>query len=171
MFMRDDHIIEYRFYEKKMNSPYCVMAKSAMSESAKISAMSQEVVRRMCNTSDIVDQEMRDDIVDAFSAKLTRSGYSKQQVRTVIESGLKGYQNKLARCAKKGKMLHRPATSTAASRNRKKLLGKTNWFFLSYLYYAKQPFTSFQSHKVIKSPPVLTKFYQCQNQMKNINSC
>ena len=128
MFMRDDHIIEYRFYEKKMNSPYCVMAKSAMSESAKISAMSQEVVRRMCNTSDIVDQEMRDDIVDAFSAKLTRSGYSKQQVRTVIESGLKGYQNKLARCAKKGEMLHRPATSTATSRNRKKLLGKTNWF-------------------------------------------
>ena len=83
MFMRDDHIIEYRFYEKKMNSPYCVMAKSAMSESAKISAMSQEVVRRMCNTCEIVDQEVRDDIVDAFSAKLTRSGYSKQQVRTV----------------------------------------------------------------------------------------
>ena len=82
----------------------------------------------MCNTCERVDQEVRDDIVDAFSAKLTRSGYSKQQVRTVIESGLKGYQNKLARCAKKGKMLHRQATSTAASRNRKKLLGKTNWF-------------------------------------------
>ena len=41
-----------------------------MSESAKISAMSQEVVRRMCNTCEIVDQEVRDDIVDAFSAKL-----------------------------------------------------------------------------------------------------
>ena len=47
----------YRFYEKPMDTPYCIMKESAMPEGGKIASLSQEVVRRMQNTTDKTEKE------------------------------------------------------------------------------------------------------------------
>ena len=118
----------FSFFEKEMASVYCIMETSALSETTKISSLSQDLIRRMLNTSERVPQEERDRIIEVYTSKLYRSGYKKQQVREIIEAGLKGYETKLAKAAKTGTKLHRPARTTAAARQRKKLLNKTTWF-------------------------------------------
>ena len=47
--------ILYKFYEKPMNTPFSIMKDSAMPEGGKIASLSQEVVRRMQNTSEMLD--------------------------------------------------------------------------------------------------------------------
>ena len=120
--------IKYTFYEKEMGSKYCIMEKGAMPENTKNSTLSQEIIRRMMNTSELVSQGDRNQIVENFIVKMRKSGYNKDQIRNIVISGLKGYQTKLERSRKEGKDLHRDARSTAGLRYKKKLLSKANWF-------------------------------------------
>ena len=62
--------ILYQFFEKPMNTPFCIMRESAMPEGGKIASLSQEVVRRMQNTSEMLDQEERDKILNNFIKKV-----------------------------------------------------------------------------------------------------
>ena len=94
----------------------------------KISSLSQDVVRRMLNTSEEVSQEERNDIIEMFISKLKRSGYRQDQVKEIIKAGLRGYENKLGKARKEGKCIHRDATSTSKIRFKKKLTAKTNWY-------------------------------------------
>ena len=123
-----EQLIMYSYYEKEVSSPFCIMEKSAMAENTKISSLSQDLVRRMLNTSEMVSQVHRNDIIEKYAKKLERSGYSKVQRRRIIEAGLKGYQAKVEKSEKTGIELHRAAKSTIAARYKKKLLDKTNWF-------------------------------------------
>ena len=121
-------MVLYSYFEKEMTSPYCIMERTAMAENSKIASLSQDLIRRMTNTSEMVPQEVRDEIVEKYVSKLTVSGYNKDQVRRIVEAGLKGYQTKLVKCAKNGTKLHRSAKSTLAGRQKKKLLEKITWF-------------------------------------------
>ena len=120
--------ILYSFYEKPMNSPFCILENSALSDSTKISSLSQEVIRRMMNTHEQVPQAERNTIIERFITKLRLSGYRKDQVENIISAGLKGYEKKLEKCQKSGKDLHRSARTTEGLRYRKKLMEKSNWF-------------------------------------------
>ena len=120
--------ILHTFFEKPMSSKYCVMEKGAMPQNTKTSTLSQEIVRRMMNTSELVNQIERNQIIEKFIKKLRRSGYDEKQIRNIVESGLKGYQSKLERSIVEGRDLHRDDKSTAGSRFKKKLLAKSNWF-------------------------------------------
>ena len=46
--------IVWRFYEKPMNSPFCILERSAMPEKVKVTTMVQEVIRRLRNMSGYV---------------------------------------------------------------------------------------------------------------------
>ena len=118
----------YSFFEKKMKNPYCVMQKSAMPEKSKISTLAQDLIRRMINTSEMVSQEERDGIIENYIDRLAVSGYSKAQIREIVQSGLLGYQTKLIKAEKAGENLHRGAASTLAQRQKKKLLEKVTWY-------------------------------------------
>ena len=107
--------INYSFFEKKLNTPYCVMRSSAMSASSKISTLSQDLIRRMMNCSETVPQSERDGIVNDYIDRLMVSGYEKDQVREIVESGLLGYERKLKRARKSNMPLHRPALMSLAS--------------------------------------------------------
>ena len=120
--------IMFSYYEKKMSSKYCVMKSSAMAENSKNSTLSQDLIRRMLNTSELVPQSERNTIIENYIKKLKISGYSQEQTRSIIISGLKGYQTKLERSRKSGIKLHRSAKTTVNSRYKKKLTEKTNWF-------------------------------------------
>ena len=66
----------FSFFEKTMNSWFVILEKSAMSYKAKFSILSQEVIRRMLNTQDKINQMERMEILDKFSEKMLRSGYN-----------------------------------------------------------------------------------------------
>ena len=122
------NFLKYSFYEKPMKNPYCVMKSSAMSEKSKIQILSQDLIRRMQNVCQTISQSQKNEIIDNYSDRLFRSGYSQSQVREIIVSGLVGYENKLARAARQNIPLHRPAAATLKNRLHKKLTQRQNWF-------------------------------------------
>ena len=120
--------IEYSFFEKSMKTPFCVMKNSAMSEKSKISILSQDLIRRMQNTGQTISESERISIIDNYIDRLLVSGYNVEQIREIVESGLKGYLRKLNRAIKSGIPLHRPAATTLQSRIKKKLTEKSSWY-------------------------------------------
>ena len=120
--------IEYKFYEKEMGSKFCVMENSAMNYNSKRSILSQEVIRRMQNTSEEVGQDERNEILEGFIEKMKRSGYNQVQIKEIICSGLKGYQTKLEKANKEGRKMQRDGKDTVEARYRKKIMAKSTWF-------------------------------------------
>ena len=90
--------------------------------------MTQNLVRRMKNTSEDVDESVRVDIVNDFSSQIKASGYSDEQNAKIVRAGLTGYENLLKKCKLGKAKMHRLASEGYESRRRKKLLGKSNWF-------------------------------------------
>ena len=120
--------IMYDFYEKPMVGN-CVMGKkSAIGENTKISSLSNDLVRRLKNCSEMLDNSHRVEIVDMYAQKLINSGYSWEQTVRIVTAGIKGYERKRSRCVSKGEQLHKSAATGAAARNKKKLTQKSAWF-------------------------------------------
>ena len=111
-----------------MNSPFCILEKSALPENTKLSSLSQDLIRRMLNTSERLSQQERNIVVENYVKKLTISGYRQDQVQRIVEAGLRGYQAKLETARKNGVELHRSAKTKENLRYKKKLLEKVNWF-------------------------------------------
>ena len=114
----------YKFYEKPTTSSLCTLERSAASWNQKRATMSQEVVRRLTNTSRDLDKEQKLEIVEEFVSKLRRSGYKHQQIQDIVKSGVVGFSKKWEPREKP----HRSAAETESLRRSKKLLGKTSWF-------------------------------------------
>ena len=63
---------------------------------------------------------MKDQIIDDYSLKLLRSGYSVNVTRTILISGLRSFNKKITAAKQSGQPLHRPAHTSLESRLRKK---------------------------------------------------
>ena len=124
----EDGRVKYSFFEKPTATSKVIHKKSALSENCKMASLSQNLVRRMRNTSELVAIEERVKIVDKYTGKLINSGYSMVQSRRIVVAGLRGYEASLRRVERTGQKLHRSAAEGAVKRNRKKLLAKSNWF-------------------------------------------
>lgn len=74
----------YSFYSKSMGSKHCMLELSAMNWNSRKASLSQEVVRRLQSTSKELPQEDKNNILDNFTDKLLRSGYSRTQSREII---------------------------------------------------------------------------------------
>ena len=59
---------------------------------------------------------------------MANSGYTVEQARKVIISGLRGYEAARLRAIKSGVRMHRSAKSGAEGRNLRTLLAKTSWY-------------------------------------------
>ena len=84
-------------------------------------------MRRLLNTEETIQQETKNEIIDKFDSKLTNSGYSKEQRRDIIQSGLIGYTRKVERARNENRRLHRSGHETEKARFRKKYIEKYNW--------------------------------------------
>ena len=111
-----------------MSKKTAIMRNSAMSESIKMSSLTQDMVRRMLHVSLLVSMDERIKVIDDFHDKLLRSGYSWSQCREIIVAGLQGYEKILAKVERGETQLHRDASDGAIARHRKKLLGPATWF-------------------------------------------
>ena len=94
----------------------------------KLSILSNEVVRRLLNTSEAVSQESKDTILNDFVLKMLRSGYSVSQCRDIMISGIRYYNAKVSRANQSGIKVHRSAQLSLGARLKKKITAKTSWY-------------------------------------------
>ena len=120
--------IEWRFYEKPMNSPYVIMERSAMPQQVKITSMVQEVIRRKRNFSRMVPEEEVKWEMSRFCAKMKRSGYSEGVRRDVLLSGIKGYEKMLRNEREGRRKLYRKQEEGKELRWAMKIKGKETWY-------------------------------------------
>ena len=127
VWVEDNNNLKYQFYEKEVSSKRVIGAKSAMAQSSKISTLSQEVVRRMQNTARDVNIESRIEILSKFMAKLKRSGYNERVRRSILEAGINGYYNKVAREMKGGAKVNNDSRKNKAKNKINKIIMKDKW--------------------------------------------
>ena len=84
--------IVWRFYQKPMNTPYVIMASTAIPQKVKVTTMVQEVIRRMRNMCKWVEKWEVEEELSKFCGKMKLSGYGEGFRREVLLSGIKGYE-------------------------------------------------------------------------------
>ena len=127
--MTDSNRIEYKYYEKPMSSNVTLQKKTAMEENQKMKTLSNDLIRRLLNTSEYLEDGVRVKVIDDYSQKLFNSGFGTEQVRRIIINGISGYEKKLKESENiPGRKLHRTSKESSGKRQRKKLLGKSEWF-------------------------------------------
>ena len=124
---RDNKVV-FKMYEKETCSKQTIHKKSAMGENMKNQILSQDLIRRLMNTSEDLDKEYREQVVDDYAKKILNSGYSRDQTIRILVNGIKGYENKRRRRIKEGRRLRTTARESRSRRYRKKLLAKSTWF-------------------------------------------
>ena len=120
--------ILYSYFEKLVSKKTAIMKKSALGENMKISSLTQEVIRRMKNTSLDVDMKERISIINKYHKRLQRSGYELQQIKKIISAGLLGWERIKKIAAESGGNINRSASETFIKRNTNRLLGKSTWY-------------------------------------------
>ena len=118
----------HRFYEKPTSSNITVQKRTAMAEDAKIQIVSNDLIRRLLNSSEELGRGAKVKVVDEYAQKLANSGYGREQIKRILCNGIKGYEGKLRRCREEGRKLHRSSVDSQGARVRKKLLARSNWF-------------------------------------------
>ena len=130
--------VKYRFYEKETTTKYTVQKDSAMEENVKVQILAQDMVRRLNNSSEDLGMVERKRLVDSYAQKLLNSGYGVPQVRRILVSGIRGFENRKLRYKKNGWRLKRTAKESRGTRQKKRLLAKASWYKkkrLEDLYY------------------------------------
>ena len=132
LWVREDNKVMYRYFEKSMIPDMVVHRRSAIPESNRRATLNQEMIRRMVNTSEMVGDDQRLEIVDKYAKKLINSEYSLEYTRNAIVGGLKGYERllSLSKDVKnpRWKPLHMPASWNARNRRVAKMSAKTSWY-------------------------------------------
>ena len=117
----------YSFYQKEVANKQVIHKKSALSENVKVASLTQNLIRRMKNTSEFLSLGERLAVIEQFTEQVLKSGYSREQTVRIVTAGLVGYENKVM-AKKLGCGLHKNAAEGAIERRRTKLIGKSSWF-------------------------------------------
>ena len=81
-------MILYEHFEKTMASNLLVEAKSALSTEVKQATLSEEVARRLRNTSLRLDPARRLEIIERACVKMKTSGHSEETIQQAVEQAL-----------------------------------------------------------------------------------
>ena len=108
LYTMEERIV-YSFYQKPMAKKTLIQRRSALGENVKVASLTQNIIRRMKNTSEDVPDEERRKIVDDYYWQLKLSGYSDEQSKKVIKAGLIGYEKLLLKCKQGKAKMHRSA--------------------------------------------------------------
>jgi hypothetical protein len=80
--------IIFEFFEKTMATNLVVHAESALSEETKLSSLSEEVHRRLRNTSLDASQSKRMEIIERVCTKMATSGHKDKFILKSVTKGL-----------------------------------------------------------------------------------
>ena len=120
--------IKYSFYEKPMRRMHIVSKKSALSTKSKITTLTQEVFRRLHNTAESVNTNLKNEILNKFMLKMKMAGYNQKERYTVLKGGIETYKNLKILEGQEKRPFYRPPWYEHVERINKKLNNKTNWF-------------------------------------------
>ena len=106
----------FKMYEKETCSKQTIHKKSAMGENIKSQILSQDLIRRLLNTSEDLSKEYREHVVDEYGKKILNSGYTREQAIRILVNSIKGYENKRRRRIKEGRRLRTTAKESRSGR-------------------------------------------------------
>ena len=101
--------------------------RTALGENQKIQILTQEMIRRLGNTMEGLEDELYCRIVDDFSQKLYNSGNGEEQIRRIIVAGIRGWGGKIACCKAEGRRIRRTAKDSFV------------WSTKTFLYDIRKP--------------------------------
>ena len=78
LWVNRENKVVYKYYEKPTTPATVLHARSAIPEATRRATLNQEMIRRMMNTSELVEEEVRLEIVDHYAQKLINSEYDWQ---------------------------------------------------------------------------------------------
>ena len=124
-----DGIIKFQFFEKTMATNTVLHAKTALSDSTKLSSWSQEIVRGFLKTSRRLDDSVRVEILETFSRKMRNSGHTMGYIEKALLSGITNYErnvinSNLPKTHHHYKPLHFDSNYKAVGRWKKKIMSK-----------------------------------------------
>ena len=111
-----------------MRSQILTMKNSSQSEQSKYNILVNELIRRFEVMDDEIDTTEKIEVVDHYTQQLINSGYNGEQVRDIIESGLKGMKKRREERKKARGSRFRSAEETIEERTTKKLIESTTWY-------------------------------------------
>ena len=88
----EDNTILFKFYEKETTSNRTIQKRTAMEQNSKIQIVSNDLVRRLCNTMEELGEQETLKVVDGYAQKLLNGGFSREETRGIIDRGIKGYE-------------------------------------------------------------------------------
>ena len=125
--------ILFEFFEKTMASNLMVEAGSALSLEVKLATLSEEVTRRLRNTSLEVNHSSRMEILEKACTKMMTSGHKESFVRKAVVRGIDAFRDKVERSQlDEGHPGFQPLYQKAGWKKDEKTKGKAlkkgNWF-------------------------------------------
>ena len=123
-----DNKIQYSFYQKEVANKALINKRSALSENIKVASLTQNLIRRCKNTSEMLSMEARLAMINEFTQQALACDYSKEQTKRIVTAGLIGYENMKIAAVEAGGSIHKCAAEGTVERRRKKLVGKSSWF-------------------------------------------
>ena len=97
VYLDSQYRIMHEFYEKPTRNPLVLLASSAHSWQVKRTVLTQEALRRMRNTSPLLDPAITNHHLSMFMVKLKDSGYSHKFRAEIVRSARNAYQLQLER--------------------------------------------------------------------------
>ena len=126
-------MIRFAFYEKPMATNLVIQARSALSEEVKSATLTDEIVRRLRNTSLELNHFERLEIIERACVKMKSSGHSERFIRRAVEKGIKRFKmdisrNNLPEGDKGFKPLYRNSSWRKDLYAKEKVLKRKNWY-------------------------------------------
>ena len=87
----ENNRIEHIFYKKPVANRLGTLKTAAYSMQSKMNILTQECFRRLHNTSDFVDSEIKMNILNTFMEDLKLSGYNEKERRDILLGGINTY--------------------------------------------------------------------------------
>lgn len=123
----------FAFYEKPMATNLVVQAKSALSQEVKAATLSEEVVRRLRNTSLELNSTERLEILERACVKMKTSGHSERFIRMSVEKGVRVFKQEVLKSKlpvedMRYSPLYRKSSWRKDTRAKQKLLKRKTWY-------------------------------------------
>ena len=121
-------IVIFEFYKKPMANPCPNLRRSGIPDGSQRATASNEILRRLKNTSREVCSITVSQILKEYMGELAQGGYPLHWRIQVLSSALKGYA-KIWEAETKGEgFVNRPEFVTKDKRRAARLTGKATWF-------------------------------------------
>ena len=95
--VEESNLVSFSYYEKPTVTNVMVQRRSAMEENSKVQIIANDMVRRLANTDPRQGKKEHCRVVNMFAQKLLTSGYSQEQARRIILSGIRGWERRKIR--------------------------------------------------------------------------